>query len=71
LVRDVLCDYFTQLLDIISSHAGDVIKVVGDALMAIFPVDPFRKLVSGKNRQQIALLAAIQCALKACRVTHR
>lgn len=33
LVRDVLCDYFTQILEIINSHGGDAIKFVGDGIL--------------------------------------
>jgi len=39
--------------------------------MAIFPVDRFKKLVPGKHREEIALLAAVQAGLKACNLEYR
>ncbi len=46
---------FSQLLDIIKAHGGDVIKFAGDALLAIWPAE--REGMTG------AVLRAAQCAL--------
>lgn len=46
---------FSQLLDIIKVHGGDVIKFAGDALLAIWPAE--REGMAG------AVLRAAQCAL--------
>jgi class 3 adenylate cyclase/tetratricopeptide (TPR) repeat protein len=46
---------FSQLLDIIKAHGGDVIKFAGDALLAIWPAE--REGMAG------AVLRAAQCAL--------
>lgn len=34
-----LNDYFGQLIRLIHSHGGDVVKFAGDALLAVWPTD--------------------------------
>jgi len=34
----ILNDYFGQLIEIITSHGGDVVKFAGDALIALWPI---------------------------------
>ncbi|KAI8849354.1 hypothetical protein BC829DRAFT_416815 [Chytridium lagenaria] len=40
LVTLALCDYFNQIIGVIESHGGDVVKFLGDAVLAVFRNTP-------------------------------
>eukprot|EP01121_Diplochlamys_sp_Union-15-3_P017841 TRINITY_DN6368_c0_g1_i1.p1 TRINITY_DN6368_c0_g1~~TRINITY_DN6368_c0_g1_i1.p1 ORF type:complete len:244 (-),score=45.62 TRINITY_DN6368_c0_g1_i1:873-1604(-) len=51
--------YFSQLIEMITLHGGDVLKFAGDALIVAFPSDPNEKDGLAK-----AVLRTTQCALE-------
>ncbi|MBM7846161.1 adenylate/guanylate cyclase domain-containing protein [Herpetosiphon giganteus] len=55
-ISDVLNDSFSQLIDTVIAHGGDVVKFAGDALIAIWMADDLEQL------RQTTQLAA-QCGL--------
>src|SRR5262245_17608879 len=58
--------YFGQLIDLITSHGGDVIKFAGDALTAVWPVAKASHLdtLPLAVQQAAACTLAIQAALQ-------
>src|SRR5919108_1006940 len=36
----ILNDYFGQLIDVVYEHGGDVVKFGGDAVIAVWPIEP-------------------------------
>ncbi len=58
----ILNAYFGQLIDIITSHGGDIVKFAGDALIALWPVVD-QTDVSVSATLQIATHRAAQCSL--------
>lgn len=59
-VADVLNDYFSVLADAVIRHGGDVLKFVGDGMLAVFPIADFPSPRS-------AALAAAKAAREAVR----
>jgi predicted ATPase/class 3 adenylate cyclase len=64
--------YFGRLIDLITTHGGDVIKFAGDALTAIWPVaaDTHLTVLSLATQQAAACALAIQTALQDYQTTE-
>src|SRR5579884_1442482 len=45
-LTDLLNAYFGQLIEILTAHGGDIVKMAGDALVAIWPVSPEEDLAA-------------------------
>src|SRR5512147_653869 len=64
----ILNEYFGQLIDIIHSYGGDVVKFAGDAVIAVWPIvpavptDPASDTVSRADQWQWTMRAA-ECAI--------
>jgi class 3 adenylate cyclase len=56
--------YFGQLIEIITTHGGDVIKFAGDALTAIWPISADAAGLPLVTQQAAACALAIQSALR-------
>lgn len=52
----VISEYFGALVEVIVDHGGDIVKFAGDALLAVWPVQPGEDLALATRR-------AAQCAL--------
>lgn len=59
-VADVLNDYFSVLADAVLRHGGDVLKFVGDGMLAVFAIEDF-------PCPETAALAAAKAACEAVR----
>jgi class 3 adenylate cyclase/tetratricopeptide (TPR) repeat protein len=56
LLRDALNAYFDRLIELIAGHGGDVVKMAGDALIALWPA-------SGGDLLASSILRAAHCGL--------
>src|ERR1700712_3488235 len=54
---------FSQILDLIEAHGGDVVKFAGDALLALWPAAELDASGAGAEDLATATLRAAQCAL--------
>eukprot|EP01117_Protostelium_nocturnum_P007576 TRINITY_DN2712_c0_g1_i3.p1 TRINITY_DN2712_c0_g1~~TRINITY_DN2712_c0_g1_i3.p1 ORF type:complete len:1050 (-),score=272.70 TRINITY_DN2712_c0_g1_i3:36-3185(-) len=60
-----LNNYFGQIIEMISSHGGELYKFAGDALISVFSEDAFP--MAGKSQDEIftdLTLRAVQCGLE-------
>ena len=63
-VSALLNDYFGQMINLVSTHGGDVVKFAGDAMLALWPASKWDK--SGA----LAVQRATHCALLMQRRLH-
>ncbi|MBI3534960.1 MAG: HAMP domain-containing protein [Deltaproteobacteria bacterium] len=66
-ITSMLNDYFTQMVEVITKHGGEVDKFIGDGILAVFYALPEKRLFFEKDLKllkETTIVQAIYCALE-------
>ncbi len=66
----LLNTYFGQLIELITSHGGDVAEFAGDALLAVWPAEPEDEKTSPFSPLSAAVCRAARCGLAVQSLLH-